>query len=66
MTEIASSNVHMLRYRLIEGNVDNMRGIWGNTELKCKSRYTQKYWCVRENIGSLGGVRRVCGEYYID
>jgi len=60
MTEIASTDVHILRHWLMEGNVDNMGVIWENTETKCKSTYAKLLLC--EGIHRLfGGLRRVCG-----
>ena len=52
----------MLRYRRMEGNegerVDNMRGMWENTEAECRSTYAKLFVC--EEIRRLfEGVRRV-------
>ena len=52
----------MLRYRRMEGNegerIDNMRGMWENTEAKCTSTYAKLFVC--EEIRRLfEGVHRV-------
>ena len=65
MTEFASTNVHMLRYRLLEGDVESMWNIWENTEVKCKSRCRDEYLCVREYIGAFGRDCGACREFYI-